>query len=89
MAEEAVTAAPVRKRTTARKSAPRKATAPVVTKTVGDDNRERYQFEMVHAGDTKTYAKFAPPMGSGCVGTVYAPLGTRAVKVLMIGGPAE
>ena len=101
MSEDTVTAAPARKRAasaagtgttaTPRKTAPRKAAAkaPVVVKSVGDDNRERYQFAMVHAGDTKTYAKFQPPAGSGCVGTLYAPLGTKEIKVLMIGGPAE
>lgn len=32
-------------------------------------------------GKTKTYAKFGFPEGTGCVGTIYAPLGTRTVKV--------
>lgn len=32
-------------------------------------------------GATKSYAKFRFPEGSGCVGTVYAKLGTKVVKV--------
>lgn len=38
-------------------------------------------FALDAAGSTKTYAKFTFPEGSGCVGTVYAPLGTKTVKV--------
>lgn len=101
--QEATTAAPARKRasraasmtgsTPARASAPRKAApkkaAPAVVQSVGEDGRERYQFDLVHLGDTKSYAKFGPPNGSACVGTLYMPLGTKTVKVLMIGGPAE
>jgi hypothetical protein len=44
--------------------------------------------ELVHAGDTKSYATFTPPKDSGCVGKLYAPLGTETVKVLLI-GPAD
>lgn len=35
-------------------------------------------------GDTKSYARFVPPAGSGCVGTFYAPPGTTEVRVLLI-----
>jgi hypothetical protein len=37
-----------------------------------------------YAGDTKSYAVFTPPAGSGCVGKFYAPLGTEEVKLLLI-----
>lgn len=46
-----------------------------------EGEKERYVFELVHDGDTKNYAKFKMPLGSGCVGTVYAPLSTGRVRV--------
>lgn len=89
-----------RRRTTA-KSSTAESTAPTTTakpartkaaatvdQVVDESGRENYVFELTHQGDTKSYAKFAPPEGSGCVGTLYMPLGTREVRVRMIGGPA-
>lgn len=97
MAEETVTAAPSRTRTraaTKSTAAPAKATrsrakaAPAIQK-AAEDGREVYVFDLVHLADTKTYAKFGAPEGSACVGTFYAPLGTKAVKVKLTGGPVE
>lgn len=49
---------------------------------------QRIRVIMEHKGDTKTYSKWQPPAASGCVGTYYAPLGTKVVKVLLE-GPAS
>lgn len=95
MAETAATTRPVRTRAArtttkapakaaAAKVAPAKA-APAATGAPSDDGRERYGFVCDHPGDTKSYAKFTPPASSGCVGTLYVPLGTEEVKVLLIG----
>lgn len=65
---------------TATKAAPRKTASrvkPVATAEASDVTA----FALAPAGTTKTYAKFNFPDGSGCVGTVYAPLGTKVVKV--------
>lgn len=72
---EATTAAP-RKRTPAKKAAP--TTAPAAS-------ADAVAFALVPAGSTKGYAKFSFPEGSGCVGTVYVPLGTKTVKVRLEG----
>lgn len=95
MAETTTRPQRVRKAATADKSAkatPAKAkaatTAPVATVQKGEDGRTRVPVQLELVGETKTYAKFAPPASSGCVGTLYAPLGTEEVKVLLI-GPVE
>jgi len=62
--------------------------AKAAASTTGDDGRVRVPIVLGYAGDTKSYAVFVPPAGSGCVGKFYAPLGTEEVKVLLI-GPAE
>lgn len=46
---------------------------------------EAYVIDLEHIGDTVKYAKFAPPEGHGCVGTLYFPLGTKAAKVKFSG----
>jgi hypothetical protein len=75
--------------TTPAKAAPAKAaTAPAKEAPTEDDNTARYAFTMEPAGETKSYAVFSPPKSTGCVGKLYAPLGTEEVKVLLI-GPAE
>lgn len=71
------------------KAVPAKA-APVVAKApegteVKDGNVERLVIALESAGDTKSYSKWVFPEGSGCVGTVYAPLGTAEVRVAMKG----
>ena len=76
-----------------RKAAPAKATPtakaaePETAQT--DGNVERLVISLVHAGDTKQYSKWTPPEGTGCVGTLYAPLGATDVKVAIKGGDAE
>ena len=64
-------------------SASKPATAPPA-----DDGMMKIQLELDAAGETKSYAVFTPPAGSGCVGKFYAPLGTEQIKVLLI-GPAD
>ena len=67
-----------------------KAAAPAKAAAVstGEDGRVRVPIVLEYTGDTKSYAVFVPPAGSGCVGKFYAPLGTEEVKVLLI-GPAS
>lgn len=60
-------------------------TAPVAAET----KAERYGFTLEQGDETKSYAKFVAPKDSGCVGTLYAPKGTKTVKVLIIGGDGE
>lgn len=69
------------------KAAPKTAVAAAVedaTKVV-DGNVERLVIELEYQGDTKSYAVFTPPAGSGCVGKFYAPLGTAQVRVALKG----
>lgn len=86
MAEATATTRPARKRTASKaapaKAAPKATEAPKAEETVQVD---RIQFEMVADGETKTYAKFKPAPGSGCVGNLYVPKGVEIVKVLLIG----
>lgn len=75
------TTRPSRARNTAPKSAPAKA-APAAAP-------ERVAIELEYAGDTSRYAKFIVPSEPGVKGSVagkiYAPLGTKMVKVLVVG----
>jgi hypothetical protein len=57
----------------ARKAAPKKAAA--------SDATNATAFACNPAGETKTYAVFQFPEGSGCVGRIYVPKGTKIVKV--------
>lgn len=72
---EATAPTTTRKPAAKRAPAPKKAAAPAAAEV----SATGYVLEA--AGNTKTYAKFTFPEGSGCVGTVYAPLGTKTVKV--------
>lgn len=79
------------KATPAKAATPRTAAkaAPVEETTVAESSdRERYVMDLEYQGDTKSYAVFTPPSGSGCVGKFYAPLGTDQVRVALI-GPAD
>lgn len=67
--------------TTPRKTAPRKASPAAAKKAAASAETVAAGYVLEPAGTTKTYAKFTFPDGSGCVGTVYAPLGTKTVKV--------
>jgi hypothetical protein len=69
------------------KTTPAKATkaAPAAAAPIkGEDGRVKTPIVLEYTGDTKSYAVFVPPAGSGCVGKFYAPLGTEEVKVLLI-----
>lgn len=44
---------------------------------------DKLRVELESAGDTKRWAKFTAPDGSGCVGSLYVPLGAKSVKVLV------
>lgn len=78
-------------RPAAAKAAPAKAAKPAVAAAMEeatkatDGNVERLVIELEYQGDTKSYAVFTPPAGSGCVGKFYAPLGTAQVRVAMKG----
>jgi hypothetical protein len=90
-ATKTATAAPARKRT----STPAKKTAAPAVKAVAEPEAEEAQeatestaekrtvtWEYVET--TKTYEKFKAPAGEGCVGNIYAPLGTKTVKTLFV-----
>lgn len=90
MAEATGTTRPARKRATPAKKA---ATTTPAAKAEGpgvatDGDITKLTFELEYEGDTKSYAKFKVPTGNGSVGSIYAPLGTTQVKVLIV-GPAE
>lgn len=84
------TGRPARTRaTTARKATPAKA-APKAAQAEPEASAETtevesYVVDLEYTGDTAKYAKFVPPTGSGCVGTFYAPPGTKAVRVKISG----
>lgn len=75
-------------RTTPAKAAPAKAAVePKATEVETEVEVETIyvQFEQHPDGDTKSYARFVPPKGMGMVGTIYVPLGTKAVTVKISG----
>lgn len=72
----------------ATKATPAKAAPKAATAATEDDERTRIPMVFEAQGDTKSYAVFTPPQGSGVVGKLYVPLGTEEVKVLLI-GPAS
>lgn len=84
------TARPARTRTT-RATAAKATTAKAAAKPAEVEPEavaaegESYVVDLEYTGDTAKYAKFVPPTGSGCVGTFYAPPGTKAVKVKISG----
>lgn len=89
---EATTTRPRRSRaaasTTAAKPAPAKAAAKPAAKVEAPKNEvTRFTIELEHAGTTKSYEKFAVPDSykGTVVGSVYAPLGTERVAVLIVG----
>lgn len=73
---------------TAPKPRAAKPAAAAVDSAVDDNGREVYAFDLIQQPDTKSYSVWSPPAGSGCVGKIYMPLGTREVRVRMTGGPA-
>ncbi len=81
------TTRPARKRTTAAKATPAKA-APAAKATEAETELTKIGFSLDEVEPTKNFAKFSAPKSSGCVGSLYVPLGTVEVKVLLI-GPAS
>lgn len=87
------TAAP-RKRAAAPKTSPATPPTPVDTSAEGvtglstEDGVTRIGIVLNKGDDTKSYAVFTFPEGSGCVGKVYVPKGVETVKMVLI-GPAE
>lgn len=83
------TARPTRTRSTTRatKATPAKAAATKAEAIEAEATPEveAYVMELERIDDTKSYSRWVPPKGSGCVGTFYAPLGTQAVRVKISG----
>ncbi len=80
--------------TTTRKPAATKTTEPTaVVETKVPAEAQRIPVELEHVGTTKSYEKLVVPDAvkdeHGVVGSLYAPIGTTAVKVLVVTGPAE
>ena len=73
-------------KTTARPTPAAKAAAPVEESTAAG---KPFVFALDENGETKTYRKFSPPKSSGCVGTLYVPLGVTDVKVALVGDTEE
>jgi len=92
MAETATTrptrtrTAPAAKSTPAKAAPAKKAAAPAAPEKAAT---ERLTLTFKHVGDTKNYAKFEVEAGSGCVGQIYAPLGTTEVKAIAYGPAAS
>lgn len=85
---EAATKTTTTPRRTRKAPAAKPAAKQPATTPPADDGMMKIQLELDAAGETKSYAVFTPPPGSGCVGKFYAPLGTEQIKVLLI-GPAD
>lgn len=85
-----------RKATTTAKATPAKTTAAKTTTAKAApvkqeaENVTRFKVELEHAGDTKSYSKFVVPdnLKGTCVGSIYAPLGTERV-VILVAGPGD
>ena len=72
--------------TTTAKATPAKA-APSTADTATDPV-DVVVFDLVQLDDTKSYAVFTAPEGSGCVGKLYVPHGVTLVRV-KLEGPAS
>jgi len=73
----------------AAKTTPAKAAAAKAEPTV--TNVDKFTVDFEYVADTKQYAKFQAPdnMKGVVVGNIYAPLGTRTLKVLVVGATDE
>jgi hypothetical protein len=96
MAETAAKATATRTRRTttpAKKTAAPAAAKAATEATPTETAAQRIPVELEHVGTTKSYEKFVVPDAvkeeHGVVGSLYAPIGTTAVKVLVLTGPAE
>lgn len=95
MAETTGTTRPARQRAaTTRTSAAKTTTKPAAkpaeaapAKTPAKTEVTRFKVELEHDGATKSYEKFVMPDSykGTAVGSIYAPLGTARVAVLIIG----
>jgi hypothetical protein len=91
MAETATTRPARRRATTTAKTetAPAKAAPKTEVADAASAKTEvtRFTVELEHGGTTKSYEKFVMPDGykGTTVGTIYAPLGTERVAVLIVG----
>jgi len=93
MAETATKTTTPRRRTPTKPAATKAPTKAAATEQAPEETTTKITFELALTGETKRYATFdlaADKDGhaTGCVGKVYAPLGTETVKVLLA-GPAE
>lgn len=98
-ATEKTTTTPARARASRAKApvATKAAAAAPATAAVEEQDSDLQRvgpFELVAKDASKSYAKFdlavdADGNATGCVGTVYAPLGTTVVKVVYYGPNAE
>lgn len=79
------TAKPAAAKATPAKAAPAKAAAPAAKAEVTEVTR--FKVELEHLGSTARYEKFgAPDSYKGTVvGTMYCPIGTERVAILVIG----
>ena len=100
MAESTGTTRPRTRATTAKtpaktpakpRAAATKTTAAKAPAKPTPDVPERFTVDLEAAGETANFAKFAFPanMKTVAVGTVYAPLGTTGVKVLIVREDAD
>jgi hypothetical protein len=78
--------------TTTRPTRTRKAPASTAAKAAPPakseaENVTRFKVELENTGDTKSYTKFAVPadLKGTVVGSIYAPLGTKRVAIMVIG----
>lgn len=95
MAEATATKTTTPRRRAAAKPAAKAASKPAEAAPAesADDGITKVTFELANSGETKRYSTFdlstdKDGNATGCVGKVYAPLGTETVKVLLA-GPAE
>lgn len=77
----------------ATKATPARAATPAPVEEPSEATPVKVAFELARGEETKSYQKFNLAVdvnghATGCVGTVYAPLGTESVKV-QLAGPAE
>ena len=81
-AAKKATPAPVAK--AAKPAAAAAAAVPAETPAAPADDAGQLRLVYEKGEDTKSYTIFHPPAGSGVVGKMYCPHGTRAVRVLLI-----
>ena len=97
MATAAKTGTPRRQGATTRTTTAKAATKPAATKAAPAKTEAPAAeaelakvgpIELVFDRETKSFAVFKAPEGTGCTGSLYAPLGTTEVRVMLY-GPAS